>query len=90
MAPASPPSPIFSGRQRRPGVDQTMLVASDPPGALATLDDDTDDTGWLLVLVPLPVWSLIDAIRAVEGRPTRSAVANDLLRRALSVSGASQ
>lgn len=43
------------------------------------------DGDWLLLLVPPAAWDLIDALRRVQGAPTRSAVASDLLRRALSV-----
>jgi len=63
-----------------------MLATTDRP--LRADDSDTDD--WLLVTVPLPAWSLIDAIRSIDGRSTRSTVANDLLRRSLSVAGVSR
>jgi len=64
-----------------------MRIDSDSAGALATLDNDPDTDGWLLVLVAPATWALLDAIGRLGGRPSRSVVANDLLRRSLSVSG---
>lgn len=40
---------------------------------------------WLLILVPAAAWALIDTLRRIHSAPTRSAVAGDLLRRALSL-----
>lgn len=40
---------------------------------------------WVLVTVPLAAWAVIDAIRQLRGRPTRSQVAEDVLRRTLAV-----
>lgn len=88
--PVSPPSPIFSGCRRGAGVDTFVLATIDHPVGADDPGDDPDTGSWLLVLVPEAAWFIFDAIRAVEGRPTRSTVANDLLRRALSISGGSR
>jgi hypothetical protein len=41
--------------------------------------------GWVLAEVQVVGWHLIDVLRWAERRPTRSAVAEDLLRRALAI-----
>lgn len=42
---------------------------------------------WLLALVPLAAWWLLDALRQAEGHRTRSEVADELLRRAIASEG---
>jgi len=64
-----------------------MPIDSDPASVLVPLADDSDTDDWLLVTVPLPAWAFIDLIRRLDGRPTRSTVANELVRRALSIEG---
>jgi hypothetical protein len=39
---------------------------------------------WVLALVPLAGWTIIDAVRRAGRRPSRSTVAEDAIRRALS------
>jgi hypothetical protein len=38
---------------------------------------------WTLALVPLASWAVIDAVRWAGRRPSRSAVAEDAIRRAI-------
>jgi hypothetical protein len=44
-----------------------------------------DDVGqpWVLALLPLGAWEIIDAVRWAGRRPSRSAVAEDAIRRAI-------
>ncbi|MHB1554591.1 MAG: hypothetical protein ACYCSX_10760 [Acidimicrobiales bacterium] len=44
-----------------------------------------DESGWTLALVAPEAWRLVDVLRWARGRPTRSRVAEDLIRRALAV-----
>lgn len=42
-------------------------------------------SGWVLAEVSALAWRLIDVLRWAEDRPTRSVVAEELLRRALAI-----
>ena len=49
------------------------------------LVETSDACGWVLAEVAVVAWLLIDVLRWAGGQPTRSAVAEDLLRRALAI-----
>ena len=49
------------------------------------LVETSDAAGWVLAEIQVVAWRLIDVLRGTDGRPTRSAVAEDLLRRAIAV-----
>ena len=76
MLPAFPvgrlPRP-FPGLRRTACVDHYVT---------ATLDRTPGDA-WTLALVPMSAWAVLDALRWGGWRPSRSAVAEDALRRAL-------
>jgi hypothetical protein len=46
---------------------------------------ETPNGGWLVAEMPLLAWAFIDLLRLASGRPTRSVVAEELLRRALAI-----
>lgn len=44
-----------------------------------------EQPGWTLALLPADAWRLIDLLRWASNRPTRSEVAENVLRRALAL-----
>jgi hypothetical protein len=49
------------------------------------MTEDRTGNDWLLVLVPAGAWLLIEILRELEGRPTRSAIAEELLLRSVAI-----
>jgi len=48
------------------------------------------DPEWLLVAVPALTWALLELLRRIDGRPTRSDELDDLLRQGLSIDPTSE
>ncbi len=55
------------------------------PFVFAAIEPTSSEDRWVLALVPIGAWAILDAVRWAGRRASRSAVAEDALRRALAV-----